>query len=501
MKPTVGDDIPHKITNRTARGATTLIASRLAARSIDLVSLAILGRLLSPGDFGLVAIATSIAQIVEAVMELPVGIVLVSFPTRTGAHFDTAFTLQLMRGVALTLILMICAWPISWIYHDNRLIGLICVLGVGPAFRGLSSPRIVEYTVNLDFWPTFLIDVAGKLVAFALSGALAWWTRSYWALAINWIAYPMTASGVSFLCAPYLPTISISKWRDFSSYLRWTTPAQLVTAVNWQLDQLVLGRFVNRFELGRFSTASNVSFIPWQIFIIQLVNPLLVSFSLIREDADRLVAAYRKSSITVMAIGLPVYVGMSAAAEPLVRIVLGDQWSEAAPLLRWLALSQIPSLFVAPLYPLAMTFNRTNIIFRLALTEFVFRFPLTLLGIFYYGIAGALLARIATATFVAGLSMLAIRELIQLPVWSQLLAPWRPTLSTIVMLFAVLPWTEAFGSIHNPVQLILDFMWVAGLGVLVYVVSIFLLWRIAGRPDGFESSVVGILASYSRKLL
>jgi hypothetical protein len=124
-----------------------------------------------------------------------------------------------------------------------------------------------------------------------------------------------------------------------------------------------------------------------------------------------------------------------------------------------------------------------------------------LLGIWYYGVAGVLFVRIATAVFVAGFSMLAIRELIQLPVRSQLLAPWRPSLSTIIMLFAVLPWVEAFGTVHDHVQLILGLTWVVGFGALVYIASMFLLWRLAGYPDGFESSVVDILASYSRKLL
>ncbi|MDU6730364.1 MAG: oligosaccharide flippase family protein, partial [Bradyrhizobium sp.] len=64
--------VARKIGRQTAGGAVVLVALRLATRSIDLVSLVVLGRLLSPADFGLVAIAMSVMMVFEAVMELPV---------------------------------------------------------------------------------------------------------------------------------------------------------------------------------------------------------------------------------------------------------------------------------------------------------------------------------------------------------------------------------------------------------------------------------------------
>src|ERR1700682_4292624 len=188
MKDVIGDGFPQRIRNRTTVGATFLIASRLATRCIDFAALAVLGRLLSPADFGLVAIAMSVVMIIEAVMELPVGLALVAFPVRTKAHFDTAFTLQLIRGVLLAAILLIAAWPLSQIYNDHRLIGLICALGIAPASRGLSSPRLAEYAMSFDFRPNFVMEVFGKLAATALSVGVAWWTRSYWSLVVGTIA-------------------------------------------------------------------------------------------------------------------------------------------------------------------------------------------------------------------------------------------------------------------------------------------------------------------------
>ena len=62
------DASPHKVSGRTAAGATVLIASKLVARCLDLATIVVLGRLLSPADFGLVAIAMSVVMVVEAIL-------------------------------------------------------------------------------------------------------------------------------------------------------------------------------------------------------------------------------------------------------------------------------------------------------------------------------------------------------------------------------------------------------------------------------------------------
>src|ERR1700737_5378185 len=84
------DASSHKVSGRTAAGATVLIASKLVARCFDLATMVVLGRFLSPAVFGLVAIAMSIVMVVEAILELPVGQAVVRLPVVTKAHYDTA---------------------------------------------------------------------------------------------------------------------------------------------------------------------------------------------------------------------------------------------------------------------------------------------------------------------------------------------------------------------------------------------------------------------------
>jgi PST family polysaccharide transporter len=488
------------IKSRTAAGATLMIASRLTTRCIDLVALVILARLLSPEDFGLVAIAMSVIMIVEAIMELPLGYALLALPTRTKSHYDTVFTLQLLRGFGLAVILLSSSWPLSQIYSDYRLIWLVCALGIAPASRGLCSPRIIEFSMNFDFLPNLVVEVVGKLVALALSVSCAWLTRSYWSLAIGTIASPVTMLVMSYIYAPYRPAISLRKWYDFAGYVGWSTFGQTLRALVWQMDSLILGRFVNRLELGAFSMAANLAALPGQVFVDQMMNPLLVAFSSVREDPRRLTTAYQKSANSIVALGLPIMVGMSINAEPILRLAFGEKWLAAAPILGWLSWAAIPSFFTGPFVALAISLERPRIITRLVVIEFVIRFPLMLIAILHYGIAGAVAARLLTALAIAGCAMLSVRELISLRVRDQLLGPWRPTMSAVIMAVMIVPLEASSGALSEYSQLVLRLAIIVGVGAAAYASSMFLMWRLIGRPDGLESQIASLLVSGVQKI-
>lgn len=484
---------PHAVGSRATFGTGLLIASKVLSRCVDIVTFAVLARLLVPADFGLVAIAMSVIAILDAVLELPIPLALMALSERTKAHFDTAFTLQLARGAILSTILLLAAWPIASFYRDDRLVMLLCVLALAPVSSGLISPRMTEYAVKLDFRQTFVQEVLSKLVALTVAVGAAMWGAGYWAIALGTLATPLTWVVISYVFAPYRPTLTLVEWSVFAKYLRWTTLTQLVIATNSQMDQLLLGRFISRPELGAFSVALNLCAMPNQIFISQTAKPLLVGFSLIRDDRPRLIHAYLKSQNSIVAASLPMLVGMCITAEPLIRVFLGDQWSTAAPFLQWLSLSAIPYLFVGPLSPLVIALNRPSIFFRIAAIEFSFKLPLLLVGLWLYGIPGVLAVRLATALITMVSSMLAAKALIGLSISKQLLFPWRPVVSACVMALALLLIGGMTSVGHDHAHLVLRLFWLCVSGAIVYGCTLFLLWFCSGRPEGIEAKAMGLL--------
>lgn len=484
---------------RAAASAGLLVASRLITRCIDLITLSLLGRLLTPADFGIVAIAMSVIFIVEAVMEIPIGVALVRVRNPTKRHYDTAFTVGLLRSCILMAVVIALSWPIAELYRDERLIWLISALGTAPAVRSLGSPRITEFTRRMDYRPIVALEAMGKLTSLVVSVVVAWCTGSYWAIAVGTIATPLTIAVASHIAFRYRPRLSLAEWSAFSAFVRWSTINQLVGAMNWQIDQLMLGRMVSRQDLGRFSMASNLASLPTQVIIVQLLNPLTVAFSLIHDNPARLKDAYRASAAMIVCVGLPVLIGLGLVADPLIRLVLGEKWTVISPIVSFMALSIIPSLFVSPLSPLLMALNRTQALFPIALSELLFKMPILLVAIWLFGMEGAVGMRMLTAFFVAAVSMRAAQQTIGWAAWKQVAEHWRSIVAGALMAAAIYPLTCDLE--HEP-QIVLMAAKLVGAVLLagaVYAVAILALWFVVGRPAGAEAKILHLVRSVIRR--
>ena len=483
------------ITGRTTHAVIWLMASRLGARFVDFALLLVLARVLTPADFGIVAVAMTLIQITEAVFELPVGQVLVRSEHITRPMLNTAFTLGAIRGAALAALLAAASLPFASFYGDARLAPLICFLSLAPALRGLLSPRMAYFAQAMDFRRDVAVEMGGKICAILVAAVCAILTHSYWAIALGTVVTPAAMVLISYLLAPFSPRFSLSERSAFLGYLGWTTAAQVASAINWKLDSLVLGRFVSHAQLGAFSLASDLSFLPEQAVIKPVVRPLLSAFSLIRNEADRLAQAYLKSANVVLSIGLPIMVGLSLLAEPAIRLALGPKWLVAAPYLQWLALTLIPPLFTAPLGSLAMALGRPRTFLNQSLAELALKLPATFAGVVLFGVYGAIWARAVSMAVMCIVTAWMVRQMAGVPILRQLLSPWRPLLGGLALAATLFQLRTVLAPLLG-VQLVVGVALCAGVGLMVYGLVLLGLWIIAGRPAGLESMVVSTAARW-----
>jgi PST family polysaccharide transporter len=211
-------------------------------------------------------------------------------------------------------------------------------------------------------------------------------------------------------------------------------------------------------------------------------------------------AAYRKSAITIVSVALPISIGMSMLSAPMVKFVLGQRWLDAAPILEWLSVAMVPSLFVGPLPALVISLRKIKPFARLALIEVCFKLPLMVLGAYYYRIDGVISVRLATGLFMSFCSMMAVQELIGTPVSKQLLAPWRPVACASIMALVIRSSDKWLMNLYTLSDMALGLASVVMAGAVTYIGSMFLLWAISGYPEGIESKVAALTTETWNKL-
>lgn len=476
--------------HRTALSGGLMVGARLLSRMIDLGTMLILVRLLTPRDFGLVAIAMTMVTILEAALELPISQALVHLPKMEPHHFDTAFTISLLRGLLLFILCAGFAVPFAYWYGHPELKFLILALSVAPAARGLQNPRLAEYAKALNFKYEFCFELAGKSIAFVAAGLVAYLTRSYWAIGVCTIAGPTIISALGYVFIPYRPRISLRDWRLFSGFLSWISLSQIIMAVNFQSDQLLLGKLMPAARLGLFTTSSNLSVIPLNALFGPTIRPLLSAFTLMRDDKIRLRESYQNAASAIVTIGLPLLAGQAAVAQPLIMVLLGPKWITAIPLFKWLSISLIPFLFGMLLPPLGMALGQTREIAWRNSIQLLVKLPIVIVGAIEYGFYGVIAARLISETITALVCMAFVRRLVGLSLAAQFWVNIRAFVSCAIMLSAVFGLDAAMQFAPGARAQLLRLLLLAGAGAAVYTSCLFLTWHAAGCPRGLEDTAI-----------
>jgi O-antigen/teichoic acid export membrane protein len=477
------------LSGRTVRAGAWTVGGRLFSKSIDFVSLLILARFLGPADFGLVAMAMTTILIVEAVVELPLGAVLVREPEPTEAMFATAFTLGLIRSLAIAAILGGLAWPLSWFYHEPRLVLLVMVGALAPIMRGMVSPRMVVFQRRFDFRPFFALDVASKVVSLLVIATIAISTNSYWAIAAGTVATSASMMVVSYIMAPLRPALTVSEWHRFAPTVGWNSVSQLIQSINWQLDRIVLPRFIDIFSFGRFAVANDLVAIPHQAVAHPVGGPLMSAFVTLRSPAD-LKIGYLKATTGIVLVMAPIYLAIALLADPILHLMFGDKWHSTAPILCALAFTSLISLPAIPMGPLAMTQNRPHLITLKTFCEFAIKFPVMLVAIAALGINGAILAQGVAGVTVLVVSMIGVRKITGLGINEQCQALVPPGIGLMTMA-ATIWFSRQWLAYENVLWVeVAHLVGVLMTAVLVYLITVFAVWHARGSANTIESTIV-----------
>jgi PST family polysaccharide transporter len=420
------------------KGAGWLIVSRFVGRIIDFFTLLVLARSLTPDDFGLAALAMSLVLVVDTVLELPVTQALVRLKTIDQRHLDTSFTLSILRSGLIAVIILAAAWPFAALNNDPELMPLVAVLALAPVIKGLYSPAMVHFARDLGFRQTFLLEFCGKVASFVVATTTVFLGGTYWAIAANYVASSTAATIASYVLAPYRPAFSLSRLSDFAGFIGWFSSAQLVSALNWQFDRVLIGAVAGKAVLGRYALVSDVAAIPTQNLIGPAQQSVMAAFARIGSDPERMKFAFLKAVRFVMLIAVPACVGISLTSDLVTDLLLGAKWKDAAPLLTPLALSMIPIPYFQTLYSAGLAVDRPHIIFKLNTIDLCFRLVLISIAFYLFSTTGVSFARVLLSSIMFVFYLMETKRLLQVEIWRQLKNLWQIALAAIVMAIWVL---------------------------------------------------------------
>lgn len=470
-------------------GVFWLGAAKIIINILALVSTIILARILSPEDFGLVAIVLAFLAIIEAVTDLSLASALVHIKELTEKHFHTAWSLNVSRGLLMAVIFALSAQSIAGYYNDPRLVDIMLAISISIMISGFTNPKMVVLTKSLVFWQEFAVTVSQKVMAVIVSISVALLTHSYWALVAGVITSQIIGVLVSYIIVPYRPKPNFAHIKDIWSFSIWLTLGKIVNTLNWKFDQLVIGSHLGSKSLGFYTVGDNLAGMPTREAIQPLENTLFPGFTHIAHDKERLRNAYVRAQALITAIALPLGIGFALVSPALIPLLMGEKWIPAIQVIEVIAGVYVLQTIGSQAQPLAMALGYTKTIFKRDLIMFCVRVPIIIFSLINFGLFGLLMGRVLTGTMSLIINMFLIRNMLDLSVIQQLKNNLRSIISAIVMIAIVVNVNHTFKIPELAYVLMIDIT----LGGLVYFVVHLTLWRLMECPQGPESELLNII--------
>lgn len=485
---------------KLARGVLWLSGAKVVVNVLGLVSTLVLARLLTPEDFGLVAIAMTLIALLQSVTEMSLSAALIHHQAPTDDHFNSAWTMNALRALLLASVLGIASPFVADFYKDPRLLPVLLLLSGSMALAGLNNPKQVVLTRRLEFWQEFAVLVTQKLAGFLVGVGMALVFHSYWALVAGTLATQIAGLIVSYCVVPFRPRPSLSKVRELWSFSAWVTLSYILNTINWKLDHLLIGTFISPKALGIYTVGDNLAGLPTRETIGPLEQALFPGLRQVTDDPERLRRTYARAQALITMIALPVGFGVGALARPLVELVLGPKWLEAVLIVQVLSCVFAVQTISSAVHPLAMAKGKTRMMFGRDVFGFCLRVPIILVGMWWAGMVGIVFGRMVSGTLGVFINATLVRRLIGLTIRQQLFNSWRSLLSVTVM------WSALTATVHHwPVNggALERAGWLAGLGLAggaTYLALHFALWGLAGKPAGAEQDFIELAGKAAGKL-
>ena len=329
---------------RSLRASALVVCAFGLQRVLQLASNLILTRILFPDAFGLMALVGVFIAGIGLMSDVGITASLIRSRRSDEAVFQsTSWTLQAVRGLWITVVAWLLAWPYAQIYDEPLLFPLICVSAVGTAITGFTSIGMTLREREMVLGRVLTLEIGNQAVGLVVTVLLAWLLQSVWGLAIGGVVaavFSTTLSHVLFPSPNHRFSWDRSVLTEIVHFGRWILIGTLFTYLSSRGIQAIRGYYVDLDTLAFFHIAGMFAWMIGdlaQMVLGKVAFPALSQVARERpQDIGRI--TFRIHGLQAMAT-VPGFILLAFLAEPLIDLLYDDRYAPAGRFLALLSLS------------------------------------------------------------------------------------------------------------------------------------------------------------------
>lgn len=377
-----------RLKNKIVSSSIMMLSARLIVGVSGFISTIIVARLLSPEDFGIIAMAMTFVALFQLMSVLGLDSYLLSKSEVNQQDYHTVFTLNFFVYVGLAILLLSGRSFVSDFYQRPELDDIILILSANFGISALANITLIKYRRNVQFHIDFIMQVIPKLLSVTVTIYFAYSLRSYWALVYGMLTARFSSVFLSYIVCPYLPRFSLHNARKVINFSQWLVFSNVLVFINSKLIDVLIGRFYSPTLLGIFSMARELAELPSTQMIAPVNRVLHSVYAASNKCIRKLNEKVLKSQSVIALIALPSSVGIYFVSELIVIELLGTQWIAVIEPLRVLAISAVFYSLTTNVEYVFLALNKPKIQTQLTFIGILFLVIYVATFSYFFGILG-----------------------------------------------------------------------------------------------------------------
>ncbi|MFV1883437.1 MAG: lipopolysaccharide biosynthesis protein [Balneola sp.] len=456
---------------------------KFGGRTINFIVAIFLYRLLTPEDFGLVALLAIFLSISLILIDSGFSQALVREDQILEKDKSTVFYINLILALSIFIVIWFSAPFISDFFEEPVLLWLARFLALSPLFSSIAIIQRVHFTHKINFRTQAFIN----LISASLSGlsaiSLALYGFGVWALATQYVLLAFVSSFLFWGVHPWLPKGFVYK-DSFKKLFNFGSKLMLSSLINTSFVQgykVIIGKLYSTTILGYYSQAENLNNIISQNLVGILTRVVYPTLSKVQDDGERLKKAYIQIIKVTSLVVFPAALGLALVAEPMILTLVGKKWINSVPIIQILTFSaliyhlQVFNLDILKVIGRSDLFLKLEIIKKIGVTVAI------IIGL-YFGFTGLIILQVVSSYFALFINMRYTSKILKYSKLNQFKDVFSVLVLSIPMVIAIFL-IDTIKMESNGFRLFILFL----TGVVVYLGTVWIV-----KPTPFKD-LIGLL--------
>ena len=386
-----------KLKDRSLSGGIWIMVGQIGGHSLRTLSIIILARLLTPEDYGLIAMVAVLTNFIQIFKDIGLNVATIQSPQITHAQVSNLFWYNTAICLILGIIVAVCAPFVSWFYTKAELLPITLSLAATFPISGLIIQHIALLQRQLQYRQIAIIQILSVIISISCAILSACNGLGYWALVIMEVSGVVSTTILAFYFCPWIPSLPSRKIKTahFLRFGGYLTVSNFCEYLSNNLDKLIIGKVLNPYILGQYTKAFDLSLLPLRKISFPLNNLGVSTLSKLQNEPVRYRNYYTFALETLVLALVPFFALGFACSKSLFNLFLGDQWLTAAPIFSWFCLISLATTCTCTTRWLFISQGRTKEFLYITLISAGIAVISFLTGI-RYGIMGITLCYTAT---------------------------------------------------------------------------------------------------------